>query len=215
MLEFFQIIRIRAADYPPLRDLSRRIATLLEPEVSAPSEWAACLDDLLGAVYSLFYAIHYDFSERPNALAPENIKSVLDRAKDMAQNRVRTEGKWTAGFYFNNALFRIAAVTHRALKMYLPNSKLNMETLVSEAETKYRNATGRDWEHGSLKTVCDEVNHLKHTDAGIIKGRAAVLQTAIKAAEELLALIEACESADISVIRVFSLWEPRGSKAFR
>ncbi len=179
--EFFQIIRVRAADYPPLCDLSRRIATLLEPEVSAPSEWAACLDDLLGAVYSLFHAIHCDFSERPNALAPEDIKSVLVRAEDMAQNRVRTEGKWTAGFYFNNALFRIAAVSHRSLKLYTNDAESRMPELVNKARKQYISATGQEWEHGSLRIVCDQVNKLKHTESGIIRGRNAGLKEAIEA----------------------------------
>jgi hypothetical protein len=189
--EFFEVDRDRDADYQPLCGLSQRIAALVEREACASSEWAACLDDLLGAVYSLFFAIHHDFSERPNALATDNIKSVQVRANHMANGRVRTEGKWTAGFYLNNALFRIAAVYHRALKLYMGDSKSGLERLVSNARAKYKRVQGQNWESGALWRVTDQVNNLKHRENGIIKGRDVGLTDAIKSADELLALIEA------------------------
>jgi hypothetical protein len=191
MPNFFQTDRQRGQDYEPLYELSRRIAKLLEPEVSAPSEWAACLDDLLGAVYSLFFAIRHNLSERPNPLSERDIDAVLVRAKNIAQAKVRTEGKWTAGFYLNNALFRIAAVYHRALKIYAGDSQLEMKKLVKKAEEKYRNAQGRPWESRMLKKVNCEVNRVKHRESGIIKGRDAGLKEAIQATDELLTLIEA------------------------
>jgi len=191
--EFLEADKERDLDYQALYGLSHRIATLLQREVCAPTEWAACLDDLLGAVYSLFYAIHHDFSERPHALAPTNIGSVLDRAKDMAHGRVRTEGKWTAGFYLNNALFRIAAVYHRVLKLYTGDSQSKIKKLVTTASEKYKSTQNRAWKSRALKKVNCEVDKVKHTQGGIIKGRDAGLNEAIQATEELLALIEAAK----------------------
>jgi hypothetical protein len=188
--ELLKLSAERAAACRPLCGLSQRIAVLLEsPEVRAHSAWVACLDDLLGAVYSLFYAIHHGFSERQNALAEPDIGAVSVRAKNMAQCCVRTEGKWTAGFYVNNALFRIAAVYHRAMK--IAAGELAMKILVAKASNLYKDRTGENWENGALKKVCCEVNNLKHTKDGIIKGRDAGLMEAIQSAGELLAFIEA------------------------
>src|SRR5438105_15849437 len=64
----------------------------------------------LGAVYSLIYAAHHDYTDRSIPLAPADIQSVSKRAADMSELRVRTDGQWTAGYYLNSALFRIAAV---------------------------------------------------------------------------------------------------------
>ncbi len=41
----------------------------------------------------------------------------------MAVLKLRTEGKWTAGFYFNNALFRTSGVYHRVLKVLTGNEE--------------------------------------------------------------------------------------------
>lgn len=173
--------------------LSQRIAALLEPEVSAPSEWASCLDDLLGAVYSMFYAIHHDFSERPNALAEPDILAVVKRARNMAARRVWAEGKWTAGFYFNNALFRIDAVYHRVLKLYTGDSDSKFEKLVRIASEKYQAAQGRVWDSRALHKINCEVTKVKHAEAGILKGRDVGLQEAVQATVELLTLIEAAK----------------------
>ena len=113
------------------------------------------------------------------------------RAKDMAHYRVRTEGKWTAGFYFNNALFRIAAVYHRILKVVVGDNSKPFKVLVPEAHELFKKAQHRDWESGMLKRVNCEVNGLKHTDEGIIEGRKVSFSEAVRAADELTTLIEA------------------------
>ncbi len=153
----------------------------------------ACLDDLLGAVYSLMYAKHYEFDDRPQPLAQANVDSVVVRAKDMAALKLRTEGKWTAGFYFNNALFRTSGVYHRALKILTGNEleKKNVGELRPIVENLYEQRKGSPWEHGHVKQVHDEVIDLKHTSDGIIEGRNVPFATAADAVEELLNLIEA------------------------
>ena len=150
----------------------------------------ACLDDLLGAVYSLMYAKHYKFSSRPQALSEKDIGNVLVRARKMAVARMRIEGKWTAGFYFNNGLFRTSAVYHRALKI-LTGSEDKLEKLLSAAEKLYEHARKIPWASESVKSVHDEVNNLKHTSGGISDGRDVQFDTAVKAVDEILELIEA------------------------
>src|SRR5580704_80905 len=101
----------------PLFELAGRIATLFSsPQVQASVYMQASLDDLLGAIYSLIYARQHGYAERNHSLGTDDIQNVQVRASDICVSKVRTEGKWTAGYYFNSALFRIAAVYHRVLK---------------------------------------------------------------------------------------------------
>lgn len=189
---FFATSDQNATEYRQLAQLSGRIAALLEsPKVRSRSPLLACLDDLLGAVYSLFYAKHHNYADRIKPLGPDDIKAVSVRAKDMAHYRVRTEGKWTAGFYFNNALFRIAAVYHRALKTVVGDNAKTFKVLVREAHERFKRAQNSDWASGALEKVNCEVNGLKHTTEGILPGRDVTFGDAVRAAGELLTLIEA------------------------
>ena len=47
-----------------------------------------CLDDLLGAVYSLIFAIAHGYEDRPGALDKSNVNSVITRANDLALGHV-------------------------------------------------------------------------------------------------------------------------------
>ncbi len=111
----------------------------------------------------------------------------------MAASRLRTEGKWTAGFYFDNALFRAAAVYHRALKILTGNeqSKKWVWELEPDAINRYKGARNAPWANKIVSKVHDEVNDLKHTSCGIINGRDVEFETAIAAVSEILELIEA------------------------
>jgi len=180
-------------EFVKLIALAARIAQLLgsKPPIKTPLQ--ACLDDLLGAVYSLMYAKHYKFIGRPQALGQKDIGNVLIRARKMATSKLRTEGRWTAGSYFNNALFRTAAVYHRALKILTENeqSKKWVWELEPEAMSRYKAARNAPWTNKNVSKVHDEVNDLKHTSSGIIDGRDVEFETAITAVGEILELIEA------------------------
>jgi hypothetical protein len=147
----------------------------------------ASLDDLLGAVYSLIYATNYDYDERQKPLRPLDFQAVLIRAQDMAACKVRTEGKWTAGFYFNNALFRIAAIYHRSLKIVTGRERTR---LYVDALRPTARASFPKWTDANLAKLHKEVNGLKHTPDGIYKGRDVKFDQAVKALDELLNLIE-------------------------
>jgi hypothetical protein len=173
-LEFYEklpLLQEKAAVCEKLSEFSRRIGGLLGlPEVQSHSPWQACLDDLLGAVYGLFYATRYNYADRTHALGAEYLQLVLTRAKDMSSLKVRTEGLWTAGFYFNSALFRIAAVYDRALKVATGKDD-KFEKLLKETEKRFKDSQKRDWVTTNLRKVHCEVNQLKHARGSIYDGR--------------------------------------------
>jgi hypothetical protein len=181
-------------EFVKLTALAGRIAQLLGSKPPVKESLQACLDDLLGTVYSLMYAKHYEFVSRPQALGQKDIGNVLIRARKMAASKLRTEGKWTAGFYFNNALFRTAAVYHRSLKILTGNEQTKnvyVDQLEPDAMNRYRDARNARWANKSVRKVHSEVNDLKHDSSGIMDGRNVVFVTAIEAVGEILDLIEA------------------------
>jgi len=178
----------------PLFEMAGRIAALLSSQrIQSSVSMQASLDDLLGAVYSLIYARHYEYSERKHPLSPEDIRNVQIRAVSIGNSKVRTEGKWTAGYYFNNALFRIAAVYHRALKTVV--GKDGEEEYVSKllpiVSKQFQSWTHQPWTHEKATNVYRQVNKLKHKADGIYEGRAVAFDEAVRALNELLKLIEA------------------------
>lgn len=93
-----------------------RIGRLLAvPAVNANPDVESSLDDFLGAIYALIRAKKKNFQDRPGRRI--NRKPVAQRAARIAAGHVKTDGLWIAGFYFNNALFRTAAVYHRVLQV--------------------------------------------------------------------------------------------------
>jgi hypothetical protein len=176
-----------------LTALAGRIAQLLGSNPPVKQSLQACLDDLLGAVYSLMYAKHYKFVSRPQALGQKDIGNVLIRARKMAASKVRAEGKWAAGFYFNNALFRTSAVYHRALKILTGNEggEKNVGELRPVAEELYKQARGVPWVNERVRKVHCEVNGLKHGSSGVSGGRGVEFETSVEATNEILDLIEA------------------------
>jgi hypothetical protein len=184
-----------AAVCQPLFELAGRIATLLSSSrIQSSVSVQASLDDLLGAVYSLIYARHHGYAERNHSLGVEDIRNVRVRATDICASKVRTEGKWTAGYYFNSALFRIAAVYHRVLKTVAGKENeddIYIKDLLPLVKTQFRSWTNEDWKHEKATQVYRQINKLKHQADGIYQGRAVVFDDAVSALTELLKLIEA------------------------
>ena len=98
------------------------MALLDTKDASSNTELFSALDDLLGAVYALVFAHRGGFKERRNQ--KQELKPPRTRARQLEQGRVRIDGVWMAGFHFNSALYRIAAVYHRALKLVASNKAL-------------------------------------------------------------------------------------------
>jgi hypothetical protein len=176
---------------------AEQVSVLLEKTKLDPSTRAlmACLDDTLGAAYSLFYAIRNRFADRAAALGDAYYKDVLVRATDMSAGSVRTEGKWTAGYYMNSALLRIDAVYHRALATVAGNDGAKVEKLLEAVGEWFRSNKGHAWSTCALESVNKEVRSLKHRPGGITTKRDATLSDAVEAIRELLTLLEAFHKA--------------------
>jgi hypothetical protein len=168
-----------------LSDYGARILRLLESPHAQKSHFlVATLDDFLGVLYALIFARHNDFVERGG---PIEIPVVLKRAQNVADGAVRTSGKWLAGFYFNSALFRIAATYHRGLKVVSgkTNTDFRKQPLLELVQPVYPN-----WQHTNLDEIWSEVNGLKHTAEGLFNLRSVSTHMAKAAVAELLELFE-------------------------
>ncbi len=147
---------------------------------------AGSLDDFLGAVYSLIQAKQHGFQDRTS---PIELAAVEKRAKRIAKGALRTDGKWVAGFYFNNGLFRTAAVYHRVLKIIIGTEE-HVPALRKKAKSRFSG-----WQHGKLDLVHSQVNDLKHTPRGVHDQRTVTYADAVTAAGQLLDLIQASAMA--------------------
>jgi hypothetical protein len=171
--------------YKALFGYAGRIGKLLTvPTVLANPDLAGSLDDFLGAVYALIQAKHHKFADRTGR--PIDIKPVAQRAAQIAKGRVRTGGKWIAGFYFNNALFRTAAVYHRILKIVVGKKRGSVPDHLPEVRKRYPL-----WTSAELDKVHNQVNDLKHTPRGMHDHRTVRYDNIVGAIGELLDLIEA------------------------
>jgi hypothetical protein len=171
-----------------LADCARRISQLLKsPAVTAHAEAQSSLDDFLGVVYALIRAKQEGFRDRPGRTIA--IKPVAQRAERIAAGDLKTDGLWIAGFYFNNALFRTAAVYHRLLKV-ITGGNGYVPALQPTASARYPH-----WDSTQLSKVHSQVNELKHDPRGVYHGRSVTYAEALTAACDLLDLIEAWAAA--------------------
>ncbi len=184
------------ARYSELSDHSQRLAALVEQRPSSSEDSVlSCLDDLLGAIYSLFHSSRRDYDHRPQELPKEYFKTVLDRANDMAKGCVRLDGKWAAGYYLNSALFRIDSVQHRVLEIVAGTEEAKFEKLLNCASAWFKKSQGHSWTSEYLEKVSAEVIRLKHRRGGLESGRKAELDDSVKAVAELLTLFEAFQKS--------------------
>lgn len=179
----------------------RRIFNLLESKTVKGNQYAlATLDDFLGAVHALIMASHNNPPFKDRTDQPIEIKPLLDRANGIAHDhRIRLSGAWMAGYHFNSAIFRIAAVYNRSLKVITGQTDIkggignrdDSRSLVSEAKKAYKGWTDDDWHDDNSGEIYNEVNGLKHDAKGIYERRAVTISQSIAAVEELLLLLEA------------------------
>jgi hypothetical protein len=176
--------------YATLSRAASRIATLLKPPMAkSNAELPASLDDFLGVVYALISAKKDGFKNRPDRSI--SILAVEKLARQMASGKLRTDGKWIAGFHFNSALFRTAAVSHRILQIVVGRDD-NVPTLCDEAEKLYSK-----WSGVNVRKVCSEVNKLKHRCKALLERRNVAYEDALAAVGALLDLIEVWTAANV------------------
>jgi hypothetical protein len=191
------LLRIDVNDttYAALSRSADGIGKLLSvPTVQANADLAGSLDDFLGAVYALILAKQSGFTDRLSR--PIEIAVVEKRARQIAAGKVRTDGKWMAGFHFNSALFRMAAVYHRLPKVVVGKVG-HVHALRSDAQQLYYRWKQSSWTSDKLDMVHSQVNDLKHTPRGIHDQRTVTYQDAVAAVGELLDLVEAWVTASI------------------
>ncbi len=178
--------------YQALAKFSDRLASLLSnATVQADPNAVGSLDDLLGAVYSLILARHHHFVDRTDR--PIEIDVVRKRAEQVKRGDVRIDGKWIAGWHFNSALFRAAAVYHRLLKVAVekPETQEYVPKLRPKVEALYRQWKKADWSSERIHAVHTQVNTLKHSPPGVHDVRTATFEDAVAGIDELLNLVEA------------------------
>lgn len=188
------LLRVDLTDgnYAALARLGARIGLLLSDSTAkAKPEVVSSLDDLLGAIYALFLARHHHFEDRLDR--DIEIPVVCTRAEQVARGDIRVDGKWIAGWHFNSALFRVAAVYHRLLKVAAgdPQTEEYRPKLLPKVRELYRAWSGTDWSSQNADAIYAEVNILKHAPEGVHHGRRATFNQAVSAVGELLTLIEA------------------------
>jgi hypothetical protein len=117
---------------------------------------------LVGAAYSLVQAINLSeggYSDEHDL--PEFHTLIRDAALSVADELPSIDPRWEAGYFFNSAILRIAAVNDR-LGKYLGDRR------------------------DLTPAVRQEVNRLKHDVPGILHGRHVDLPGAIRALDALI-----------------------------
>jgi hypothetical protein len=181
--------------YQDLIAYGSRISTLLnDPKIRSNNEAVILLDDLLGAVYALVLAEHNLFQDRTGN--PIENPAVYKRAEQLGNGDLRLDGKWIAGWHFNSALYRIASVYHRLLKLIRnSNSRDYVNAFVQPVKNDFEQWTGAPWSNAHTDVIHEQVNTIKHQPGGIYDARTATRADAKGSINELLDLIEAWSTA--------------------
>ncbi len=188
-------------DAPKLKALAQRLETFMKP-ARGESERDP-LDYLLGALHGLFQAKRLGFKDRDHALddargrSPQGVPywkyAALTRVRFMAEGRLRVDGAWVAGFYFNSALVRLAAVFDRTVRLKATRKGLDRRGRGSRPPSVYDllRALGLGlFTKGELAKVYQEVNPLKHKPEGLAEGRHVTMADATIAFGQMLELLE-------------------------
>ena len=110
---------------------------------------------MIGVIYSLQKARDSDFRSRSSPAVGHDYSEELDEASRALENYEATPADWLGGFYFNSALVRIAAGSHRALRRLLKTDKGSFKTLAEQAISEGTvNGQEIDW----LGKVYNDVN---------------------------------------------------------
>lgn len=191
-------------DAPKLRALAPRLEALMKR--AHGDDERDPLDYLLGALHGLLQAKRWGFKDRAHALDDSRGRSAeggeywsygpLVRVGHMTQGKLRVDGAWVAGFYFNSALVRMAAVFDRAVRRKAIQAGLDIDP-----RPRGSGPPPRVWDllrglglsrftKGKLPLVYEEANPLKHKPAGLAKRRKVTMADATAAFEQMLDLLE-------------------------
>ena len=144
------------------------------------------LDYILGAIYGLCQADLNGFKNRPAAYVPEYHPHLANYAINLAEGR-RMDSVWTAGFFFNSGIQRLAAVFDRIPKMLGADQKDGGREVETHRERS--DVRGQPAPHAHWEKVYGEVNAFKHDPEGLAAGRTVTMDDAVSACSEVLDLL--------------------------
>lgn len=146
------------------------------------------LDYVLGALYAFVRAHELGFKDRKTAHSPtyrHNLaKYALRIPKAESVNRL-----WTAGFYFNSGIQRLAAAFDRLPQMLGAKKTISVKGKKRLTSAKERMAEVNSVECARWENVYYEVNAFKHSPEGRATGRTVSMNDALSAFDEMLSLV--------------------------
>lgn len=171
---------------PELQALAQKLEPLMKSSRGAAERDP--LDYLLGALHALFQAKQLGYQHRPQSLDDKYWnEGPLPRVGYMAQGKLRVEGKWLAGFYFNSALVRLAAAFDRTVRLKATRKKIKVKK--RPVWNLLLDLGLQRFSKGKLARVYREVNPLKHAPEGLATGRRITMTDATQAFDEMLDLL--------------------------
>jgi hypothetical protein len=142
----------------------------------------------LGALHGLVRAAELGFRDRTQAPSPAYARTLGRMLRRLGHGKAALQGQWLAGFYFNDAMFRLAALYERGLKAVVGSKgREDIPCLRQIAEAK---GLMNSAEFSALDAVRRDVNALKHRDGLVLTGRTVPFDTAVAAAIEGRGLLD-------------------------
>lgn len=148
------------------------------------------LDYVLGALFALSRAHELGFRERTGTHFSDYRPHLANYALEISKKRPVNK-LWTAGFYFNSAIQRIASAFDRIPQMLGAAKRKDVEGQRTACSAKERMAEVNRRPFDKWERIYDEVNVFKHDPKGRAEGRTVSLSDAIESFEEMLHLLYA------------------------
>jgi len=170
-----------------LADYGRLLHTLL---VELPDHPAITdtLDYVLGALYGLAQAHHIGFKDRSTQYVPVYRPHLANYALEVSTGQA-LDSVWTAGFYFNSGIQRLASAFDRLPRMLGAKMKKSMNGKMRPTTAKERMTEKNPNGFSKWEKVYDEVNAFKHSPEGRAAGRTVTMNYALSVVAEMMQLI--------------------------
>jgi hypothetical protein len=141
-----------------------------------------------GVLYSLRQAREFGFVSRVGQAVGPDYPTELESSLAAMAGRVSAPPAWVAGYYFNSALLRIAAGSHRALRTLFNTDAGWFAELADRAIREGKLQAG---DINSLRDVYHDVNAFKHDGHAelLLHRRIETLDQGIAAAGQLISLV--------------------------
>jgi hypothetical protein len=160
-----------------LKNLAHRTAILMR---ELP-QYRAILDVIAGALFALFRAKRLAYKHREGQLSDEYLQNLIMRLERMAKGSLPQKHGWLAGFYFNSSIQRTAASGEQLAGIL---RRLNRRA------KHQRNGLNTPSASPALEQLRKEVNHFKHDETGLERGRNITPELAVMALSEIVHALE-------------------------